>query len=119
MIRAVTGIVLISLMSLPAYAVDGMISIKSSHSVVVTTNRLVKVLKKKGMTVFNRVDHAAAASKVGKTLRPTELAIFGNPKVGTLLMQCGQSMGIDLPLKALIWKDEGNQVWFSYNDQSI
>ena len=68
------------------------------------------------MTVFIRINHGEGAEKVGKRLRPTELIIFGNPKVGTPLMQCGQSVAIDLPRKALIWEDEAGQVWLSYND---
>ena len=94
---------------------DGLISIKSSHDVKVTANRLEQNLKMKGMTVFTRINHAAGAQKVGKELRPTELIIFGNPKVGAPLMQCGQSVAIDLPQKALIWEDEAGQVWLSYN----
>lgn len=98
------------------FATEGMISVKSEHTVAVTADRLEKILLSKGMTVFKRIDHAAGAQKVGKTLRPTELVIFGNPKVGTALMLCSQSVAIDLPLKALIWQDEAGQVWFSYND---
>ena len=63
-----------------------------------------------------RIDHAAGAQKAGKTLAPTELVIFGNPKVGTPLMQCSHSIAIDLPQKALIWQDAAGKVWFSYND---
>jgi uncharacterized protein (DUF302 family) len=99
-----------------AFATEGMISIKSAHTVAVTADRLEKILVSKGMTVFKRIDHAAGAQKVGKTLRPTELVIFGNPKVGTPLMLCRQSVAIDLPQKALIWQDAAGQVWFSYND---
>ena len=99
-----------------AFATEGMISIKSAHTVAVTADRLEKILVSKGMTVFKRIDHAAGAQKVGKTLRPTELVIFGNPKVGTPLMLCSQSVAIDLPQKALIWQDAAGQVWFSYND---
>ena len=98
------------------FATEGMISVKSEHTIAVTADRLEKILLSKGMTVFKRIDHAAGAQKVGKTLRPTELVIFGNPKVGTALMLCSQSVAIDLPLKALIWQDEAGQVWFSYND---
>ncbi len=79
-------------------------------------DRLEKTLLEKGMTVFIRINHAEGAKKVGKKLRPTELLIFGNPKVGTPLMQCSQSVAIDLPQKALIWEDESGQVWLSYND---
>ena len=98
------------------YADNGIISIKSSHDVKTTVDRLENILGEKGMTVFIRINHAEGAQKVGKKLRPTELIIFGNPKVGTPLMQCGQSVAIDLPQKALIWQDEAGQVWLSYND---
>ena len=98
------------------YADNGIISIKSSHDVKTTVDRLENILREKGMTVFIRINHAEGAQKVGKKLRSTELVIFGNPKVGTPLMQCGQSVAIDLPQKALIWQDESGQVWLSYND---
>lgn len=99
-----------------ASAADGVISVASTHSVKETADRLDAVLKKKGMKVFLRIDHAAGAASVGKTLRPTELVIFGNPKVGAPLMLCAQSVGIDLPQKALISEDADGRVWFSYND---
>ncbi|MEM7563574.1 MAG: DUF302 domain-containing protein [Pseudomonadota bacterium] len=102
--------------STAAIAADGVIDVKSAHSVSVTADRLENILKKKGMTVFARIDHAAGAKKAGKKLRPTELVIFGNPKVGTPLMKCSQSIAIDLPQKALIWKDADGNVWLSYND---
>ncbi len=103
------------LLSSNTYANSGLISIKSAHSVKTTAGRLINTLKLKGMTLFARINHGAAAHKVGKPLRPTELVIFGNPNVGTLLMQCSQSVAIDLPQKALIWEDESGQVWYSYN----
>lgn len=99
-----------------AAAGDGLISVKSSHDVKVTADRLESVLNQKGMTVFIRINHAAGAQKIGKKLRPTELVVFGNPKVGTPLMQCNQSVAIDLPQKALIWQDDNGQVWLTYND---
>jgi uncharacterized protein (DUF302 family) len=99
-----------------ANADNGLISIKSAHGVSATADRLENILKEKGMTVFIRINHTDGASRVGKTLRPTELIVFGNPKVGTPLMQCAQSVAIDLPQKALIWEDENGQVWLSYND---
>jgi uncharacterized protein (DUF302 family) len=110
------SLILSVLFTSQAFATEGMISIKSAHTVAVTADRLEKILVSKGMTVFKRIDHAAGAQKVGKTLRPTELVIFGNPKVGTPLMLCSQSVAIDLPQKALIWQDAAGQVWFSYND---
>ena len=99
-----------------AQAADGLIVVKSNHSVAATADKLESALGEKGMTVFNRIDHAAGAESVGKQLRPTELVIFGNPKVGTQLMHCSQSVAADLPQKALIWEDEGGQVWLGYND---
>ncbi len=99
-----------------AYADNGLVNIKSHHSVKITADRLEKILKSKGMAIFNRINHAEAARKIDKQLRPTELLIFGNPKVGTPLIQCGQSIAIDLPQKALIWKDADGQVWLTYND---
>lgn len=98
------------------YAENGLITIKSSHSVKQTVDRLESVLKEKGMTVFTRVNHADNAEKVGLELRPTELLIFGNPKVGTPLMQCSQSAAIDLPQKALAYEDQAGQVWLAYNN---
>jgi len=99
-----------------AVAGNGLISVKSSHDVKVTADRLENILNQKGMNVFIRINHAAGAAKAGKELRPTELIVFGNPKVGTPLMQCSQSVAIDLPQKALIWQDDKGLVWLTYND---
>ena len=99
-----------------SFAGDGLITVKSAHSVKDTADRLESALQAKGMTVFIRIDHAQGARNMGKTLSPTELIVFGNPKIGTPLMQCRRSVGIDLPMKALIWQDQNGQVWFSYND---
>lgn len=113
-----TLFILLSLTAGTANAKDvaGMIKLKSTHSVSETINKLEAVLTKKGMTIFKRVDHTAGANKVGLQLRPTELLIFGNPKVGTPLMQCAQTAALDLPQKALAYKDENGQVWLVYND---
>lgn len=116
MYKLVIALFLSLLMSVTAVASDGVISVKSSHSVALTADRLEQALKKKGMRVFIRIDHAGGAREHGMTLPPTELVIFGNPKVGTPLMQCAALAAIDLPQKALIWEDENGQVWLSYND---
>lgn len=97
-------------------AEDGMIRLKSAYTVTQTLNRLETVLSDKGMTIFKRVSHSDGARKAGLDLRDTELIIFGNPKVGTALMQCAQSVAIDLPQKALAYKDKDGQVWLAYND---
>ena len=100
----------------PAHAADGVISVSSSFSVEETANRLDSILSAKGMTIFKRVKHSEAAGGVGVQLRPTELIIFGNPKVGSPLMKCQQTIALDLPQKALIWEDGESNVWISYND---
>lgn len=98
------------------YAGEGLVNVKSSHTVKETADRLESLLRDKEMTLFIRIDHTAGAQKVGEQLRPTEVIIFGNPKVGTPFMRCGQSVAIDLPQKALIWEDELGDVWLTYND---
>ena len=98
------------------HAADGLISLKSPHNAKQTMDRLETTVKQRGLTVFARVDHAAGAAKVGQSLRPTEVLIFGNPKGGTPFMACAQTVGIDLPLKALVWEDASGQVWLGYND---
>lgn len=95
---------------------NGMISKKSAHSVKETLDRLEAVLKKKGIGVALRWDHSAKGKSVGIPLRPTELLMFGNPKLGTHMFTSNQTAGIDLPLKALAWEDEKGQVWLTYND---
>lgn len=115
--KILLAVALIGLTAVNAYAAgEGMISVKSAHSVAATADRLENVLKSKGMKVMNRINHSAGAASAGMTLRPTELLIFGNPKVGTPLMLCSQSIAIDLPQKALIWEDADGQVWLAYND---
>ena len=104
------------ILSLTAVGADGMVTTQSNHSVAMTADKLVSTLKSKGMTVMNRISHTEGASKAGLELRPTEVVIFGNPKVGTPLMQCAQSVAIDLPQKALIWEDSEGAVWLGYND---
>lgn len=99
-----------------AGAADGLVTVGSAHSPKETLDRFEAVAKSKGMKIFARIDHAAGASSIGKELRPTELLIFGNPQGGTPLMECAQSAGIDLPLKALAWQDASGQVWLAFND---
>ncbi len=97
-------------------AADGLTTKVSSFGAKETMDRLEAEVKAKGMTVFARIDHAAGAAEVGLPLRPTELLIFGNAKAGTPLMQANQAIGIDLPLKALVFEDAAGKVWLSYND---
>jgi uncharacterized protein (DUF302 family) len=95
---------------------NGLTTLPSRHAVKVTVDRLEAAAKAKGLTIFGRIDHAIGAKTVGLTLRPTELLIFGNAKGGTPLMQLQQTIGIDLPLKALAWEDAAGNSWLSYNE---
>jgi uncharacterized protein (DUF302 family) len=108
----------LGLWGMQAMATDGLTTIQSSFGVQDTVRRLEAAVKAKGMTIFARIDHAAGAEEVGLALRPTELLIFGNAKGGTPLMQSDQTMGIDLPLRALVWQDAAGNTWLSYNDPS-
>jgi len=114
--KVIVTTLLLLFIAIPNWAADGMVSVRSSFNVKETADRLEKILQEKGMTPFNRIRHSAAAKKVGIDLRDTELIIFGNPKVGSLLMKCRQSVALDLPQKALVWQDDKDQVWLSYND---
>jgi uncharacterized protein (DUF302 family) len=99
-----------------AMAAQGLTTIPSRFGPRDTMDRLEAAVKAKGMTVFARIDHAAGASEAGLSLRPTAVLIFGNAKAGTPLMQSVQTIGIDLPLKALVWQDMSGDTWLSYND---
>jgi uncharacterized protein (DUF302 family) len=81
-------------------------------------DRLEAEIRAQGMKIFARIDHAAGAAQAGLELRPTELIIFGNARGGTPLMQLAQTVGIDLPLKALVWEDTAGETWLSYNEPS-
>jgi len=110
---------LISIMCLTgvqAMTADGLVTVRSTHGPKETMSRLEAEVKAKGLTVFAHVDHAAGAAEVGLPLRATDLLIFGNAKGGTPLMQQDQTMGIDLPLKVLVWQDQAGATWLSYND---
>ena len=104
------------ILSTSVNAAEGLTNIQSDFNVEETATRLENILKAKGMTVFKRISHSGGAKKVGIELRDTELIIFGNPKVGSPLMKCQQSVAIDLPQKALIWQDDTSTTWVSYND---
>ena len=88
----------------------------SSFSVDETTDKLINVIEGKGLNLFSKVDHAAGAQKAELELRPTTLIIFGNPKVGTLLMQCDQRIGYELPMKMLVWENEAGETQVGYYD---
>ena len=95
---------------------NGLTTLSSVFGPKGTADRLESEIKARGMTVFARIDHAAGAAAAGMTLRPTEVLIFGNARGGTPLMQSQQAIGIDLPLKALVYQDAEGKTWLAYND---
>jgi len=116
---AVSTMALLTLHTTRAVKTDvlnGLTSVASSFGPKETMDRLETEIRAKGMTVFARIDHAAGAAEVGLELAPTELIIFGNARGGTPLMQAVQTVGIDLPLKVLVWQDATNKTWLSYNE---
>jgi uncharacterized protein (DUF302 family) len=110
---------LLTLSAAPAFADGnaqaGLVVSKSANPVGATLDALERIVKEKGFTVFARIDHAAGARAAGQSLRPTELLIFGNPKVGTALMSSRQSAALDLPIRVAAWEDASGQVWIGYD----
>ena len=102
--------------ALPIPNNNGLVIKQSPYSVEETERRFLNVLDSKGLSTFITIDHEQNAEGVGLTLLPTRVVLFGNPKLGTPLMQCEQSLAIDLPQKLLIWQDDANQVKIAYND---
>jgi uncharacterized protein (DUF302 family) len=98
--------------------VEGLTTVPSHFGPKETIDRVEAEIGERGMNVFARIDHAAGAAEVGLTLRPTELIIFGNARGGTPLMQSVQTVGIDLPLKVLVWEDTAGKALISYNESS-
>ena len=94
---------------------NGIVDIASNHSVDETVSRLKGILEAKGVTLFGLIDHSGEAEKVGMTMPPTKLLVFGNPKAGTPIIQAAPSAALDLPLKILVWEDSERKVWISYN----
>ncbi len=94
----------------------GLVATASPYDAKETMDRLEAEVKKRNLNVVARINHAGAAAGIGKTLRATELLIFGNPQAGTPLMECAQGAGIDLPMKALVTVDAAGKVWLTYND---
>ena len=94
---------------------NGLFEVASPHTVDETVNRLESILAERGVRMFALIDHSGEAAKIGMKMRPTKLVIFGSPKGGTPVMVAAPTLAIDLPLKALVWEDEGGKVWVSYN----
>ncbi len=95
---------------------QGVVRIRSHHSVAATLERLEASLKERGVLVFARIDFSGDAGRAGLQMRPEQMLIFGNPKAGTPLMQAVPAAGLDLPLKALAWEEPDGSTWIAYND---
>src|ERR1700722_13794439 len=95
---------------------EGLTTVQSQFGSKETMDRLETEIRAHGMQAFARINHSALAAEAGLTLRPTEVILFGNPRGGTPLMQASQTIGIDLPLKALVWEDATGKTWLSYNE---
>ena len=104
-----------ALLSATSVSAD-MIKKSSPHPVAATVDRLAAAVEKAGAKVFARIDHAGGAAKVGQELRPTQMLMFGNPKLGTPAIQGAQTMGLDLPLRVVVWEDEEGKTWLAYHD---
>jgi uncharacterized protein (DUF302 family) len=96
-------------------AVADLVTLPSAYGVAETAARLKDLLGRKAIHVFADIDHAEGARRVGLLLRPTRLLIFGNPQAGTPLMQGRQTIGLDLPLRVLVWEDEAARAWLTYH----
>lgn len=94
----------------------GMVRWKSPHDVERTLGRFEQAARARDLRIFTRIDHAEGAARVDESLRPTVVVIFGSAKIGTQLLQSSQTVGIDLPLKLLVWQDDQEQTWIAYND---
>ena len=103
-------------MSSPAASESGVVRIASSHTVAQTVERLEGLLKERGILIFARIDFGGDAGRSGLAMRPEQMLIFGNPRAGTPLMQAEPAVGLDLPLKALVFEDAGGRTWIAWND---
>jgi len=112
--RLLITMLTVLVLSLPASAADELTVKSSKYSVKETVDRLTAALKDKGIAPVARIDHAAAAKGVGLELKPTEVLLFGNPRLGTPLMQANRHIAIDLPMKVLVWEDDAGKVWIGY-----
>src|SRR5215467_5096707 len=118
LLRTLALIAAICLSGAHAMAAEGLTTIKSTFGPEETMYRLEAEVKARGMTIFAHIPHAKGAAAAGIPLRPNDLLIFGNAKVGTPLMQLAPTIGIDLPLKVLVWQDAEGSTWLSYTDQA-
>lgn len=97
----------------------GLIQLRSRYSFDETVQRLQAAFADKGLQIFAIIDHSGEAAKVGLSMPPTKVLVFGSPKAGTPLMVAAPSLAIDLPLKALVAENAAHEVWVTYNDPNF
>lgn len=112
--RLAMTVLSLALLASPAYAAERMVSVAAVHSAQATMDKLEAIAQARGLKIFARIDHAAGALSIGQGLRPTQLLVFGQPKGGTPVLQCVQTMGLDLPLRVLAWEDATGKSWLGY-----
>jgi uncharacterized protein (DUF302 family) len=117
--RAVLLIVALSLAAIPAFAGEALVMRQSRHPVAETMDRLVAAAEAKGLKIMARIDHAAGAEAAGLKLRPTQVLLFGNPKLGTPLIEASPAIGIDLPLRVLAYEDDAGVTWLAYTKPEV
>ena len=113
-LTALSVLLLALVLHMPSAGAGSIVVTRSAHDVNETINRLEAALRAKGVTIFARIDHADNAQRVDITLRPVQLLIFGNPKLGSPLLASNPMVGLDLPMKALAWEDADGKVWLGY-----
>jgi uncharacterized protein (DUF302 family) len=104
-------------MSTPATD-NGIVTVPTHRTVEQAADKLASLIEAKGILLFARINFAADAERAGLTMNPSQLIVFGNPRVGTPLMQAVPTAALDLPLKVLVWQDGDHRVWYSYNATS-
>ena len=112
--KLIATLAVLAALALPTGAMaGGMLKMESPHSVKVTLDRLSDAMKERDIKIFARIDHAAGAKSIDQEMPPTELMLFGNPRIGTPLMQVNREVAFDLPLRALAWQDGEGKVWLA------
>ncbi len=107
-------LVFVLFLSTSGFASQSFIQIPSQNGVEATKDKLVSLIKEKGMTLFAEIDHKKNAEAAGLKLKPSHVVVFGNPMVGTVLMNENATMGLELPLKIHVFVDESNKVFLRY-----
>ena len=109
-----TGLIALALLAVPLTARAEIVRLQAAQDVPATVAKLLKAVKARKLRVFAVIDHGAGAKSVGMKLRPAVLVVFGNPKIGTPLMQVSPTMGLELPIRVLVWQDSEGRVWIGH-----